>query len=40
MYSERKIGASTLLIRSNETSDYSEFEAKLMLQSALSISKF
>ncbi len=40
MYSERKIGPSTLLIRSNETSDFSEFEAKLMLQSALSISKF
>ena len=40
MYSERKIGPTTLLIRSNETSDFSEFEAKLMLQSALKISKF
>lgn len=40
IYVERNIGASTLLVRSNEARPFSEFHAKLMLQSALSITPF
>ena len=37
IYAERKIGASMLLIRSNEEREFSEYEAKKMLESVLSI---
>lgn len=40
MYCERSIGSSKLLVRSNESIPFSEYEAKLMLQSALSIKPF
>jgi hypothetical protein len=38
IYVERDLGNSTLLIRSNEEIPFTEFQAKLMLKSALSIS--
>ena len=37
IYVERDLGNSTLLIRSNEEIPFTEFQAKLMLKSALSI---
>ena len=40
IYVERNIGASTLLVRSNEAQSFSEYHAKIMLQSALKISPF
>jgi hypothetical protein len=40
MYAERKIGETTLLVRSNEMSFFTEYEAKLMLESALRITPF
>lgn len=36
-YVEKKIGPSSLLIRSNESLDFSEYASKKMLESALSI---
>lgn len=38
IYVERQLANSTLLIRSNEEIPFTEFQAKLMLRSALSIS--
>lgn len=37
MYAERNIGSSKIIVRSNEAIPFSEYQAKLMLQSALSI---
>ena len=37
VYAERNIGSTILLIRSNEAIPFTEYRAKLMLQSALSI---
>jgi len=37
IYVERKYNSSILMIRSNETMEFSEFESKKMLESALSI---
>jgi hypothetical protein len=39
-YAERNIGASKIIVRSNEAIPFTEYQAKLMLQSALSISPF
>jgi hypothetical protein len=40
MYCERKLGPSMLLVRSKGDISFSEYQAKLMLQSALSIKPF
>ena len=40
MYAERNIGGATLLIRSNETRQFSEYQAKIMLESAMRITPF
>lgn len=40
IYAERNIGPSKIIIRSNKAISFSEYQAKLMLESALSITPF